>query len=305
MREQVLPLSLFMSEDFEEEKTLEAVSQNIPVTWPKNRNAPRAIRRNKTRERDRGIEREREREREREKVWEREIERKRERLRNRKREKERERELGGGGERERERERKRERERGGGWEQRQRGRPRTQSDIPPVNSLFCPAHGCTNSRFIIAELQIPRTREHVFLGSVWRAHWVQARAQQGRTRSDLTRRALIGFRGQWRGSCHGHKRRTSQSPLSCLLLLLLYCSVALLLERELWQVRSSHSVAGRCPGMAVHSGCEERKNSKVQPSVVRSLEGGRGPQWGDVQDCARRILVCRGEAPPDSPSQSA
>ena len=39
-----------------------------------------------------------------------------------------------------------------------------------VNSLFCPAHGCTNSRFIIAELQIPRTREHVFLGSVWRAH---------------------------------------------------------------------------------------------------------------------------------------
>ena len=35
-----------------------------------------------------------------------------------------------------------------------------------VNSLFCPAHGCTNSRFIIAELQIPRTREHVFLGSV-------------------------------------------------------------------------------------------------------------------------------------------
>ena len=100
-----------------------------------------------------------------------------------------------------------------------------------VNSLFCPAHGCTNSRFIIAELQIPRTREHVFLGSVWRAHWVQARAQQGRTRSDLTRRALIGFRGQWRGSCHGHKRRTSQSPLSCLLLLLLYCSVALLLFR--------------------------------------------------------------------------
>ena len=33
-----------------------------------------------------------------------------------------------------------------------------------VNSLFCPAHGCTNSRFIIAELQNPRTREHVFLG---------------------------------------------------------------------------------------------------------------------------------------------
>ena len=50
-----------------------------------------------------------------------------------------------------------------------------------------------------------------------RTHWVQARARQGRTRSDLTRRALIGFRGQWRGSCHGHKRRTSQSPLSCLL----------------------------------------------------------------------------------------
>ena len=54
-----------------------------------------------------------------------------------------------------------------------------------VNSLFCLAHGCTNSRFITAELQIPRTREHVFLGSVWRAHWVQARAQQGRTRSYL------------------------------------------------------------------------------------------------------------------------
>ena len=35
-----------------------------------------------------------------------------------------------------------------------------------VNSLFCPAHGCTNSRFIKAELQNPRTREHVFLGSV-------------------------------------------------------------------------------------------------------------------------------------------
>ena len=35
-----------------------------------------------------------------------------------------------------------------------------------VNSLFCLAHGCTNSCFITAELQIPRTREHVFLGSV-------------------------------------------------------------------------------------------------------------------------------------------
>ena len=32
-----------------------------------------------------------------------------------------------------------------------------------VNSLFCPAHSCINSCFIIAELQIPRTREHVFL----------------------------------------------------------------------------------------------------------------------------------------------
>ena len=53
--------------------------------------------------------------------------------------------------------------------------------------------------------------------SVMATHWVQARAQQGRTRSDLTRRALIGFRGQWRGSCHSHKRMTTQSPLSCLL----------------------------------------------------------------------------------------
>ena len=95
-----------------------------------------------------------------------------------------------------------------------------------VNSLFCPAHGCTNSRFIIAELQIPPTRERFSGLSVMRTHWVQARARQGRTRSDLTRRALIGFRGQWRGSCHGHKRRTSQSPrslspVSCLLPLLL------------------------------------------------------------------------------------
>ena len=43
-----------------------------------------------------------------------------------------------------------------------------------VNSLFCLGHGCTNSRsrFITAELQLqnPRTQEHVFLGSVWRAH---------------------------------------------------------------------------------------------------------------------------------------
>ena len=31
----------------------------------------------------------------------------------------------------------------------------------PVNSLFCPARGCTNSRFNRAELQNPRTQEHV------------------------------------------------------------------------------------------------------------------------------------------------
>ena len=50
-----------------------------------------------------------------------------------------------------------------------------------VNSLFCPAHGCTNSRFIIAELQIPRTREHVFLGSVWwpRTETVQVKSVLG------------------------------------------------------------------------------------------------------------------------------
>ena len=33
-----------------------------------------------------------------------------------------------------------------------------------------------------------------------------------------TRRALIGSRGQWRGSCHGHKCRTTQSPFSLALL---------------------------------------------------------------------------------------
>ena len=40
-----------------------------------------------------------------------------------------------------------------------------------VNSLFCLrlARGCTNSHFITAELQNPRTREHVFLDSVVRA----------------------------------------------------------------------------------------------------------------------------------------
>ena len=41
-----------------------------------------------------------------------------------------------------------------------------------------------------------------------------------------TRQALIGSRGQWCGSCHGHKRRTTQSPFS--LSLILSCSLALL-----------------------------------------------------------------------------
>ena len=47
------------------------------------------------------------------------------------------------------------------------------------NSLFCLARGCTNSRFITAELQNPRTREHVSLGSVSRATGCRPRAQQG------------------------------------------------------------------------------------------------------------------------------
>ena len=56
-----------------------------------------------------------------------------------------------------------------------------------VNSLFCPAHGCTNSRFIIAELQNPRTREHVFLGSVW---WPRTECRPVRNKGvlDLTSR---------------------------------------------------------------------------------------------------------------------
>ena len=66
----------------------------------------------------------------------------------------------------------------------------------------------------IAEFQNPPTREHVFLGSVW---WPRTecgpRAQQG-----LGARSARG--GRWlvpaaadvrRGSCHGHKRRTSSS----------------------------------------------------------------------------------------------
>ena len=93
--------------------------------------------------------------------------------------------------------------------------------IPSVNSLFCPAHGCTNSRFIIAELQIPRTREHVFLGSVWRAHWVQAPCAARAGCKIFTRWVLIGSCSRWRGSCHGHMRRASSSvslllPTPCL-----------------------------------------------------------------------------------------
>ena len=96
-----------------------------------------------------------------------------------------------------------------------------------VNSLFCPAHGCTNSRFIIAELQIPRTQEHVFLGSV---SWPRTECRPVRNKGvlDLTSRD-----GRWCGSCHGHKRRTSQSPLSCLLPLvscLFSCLLSLLLH---------------------------------------------------------------------------
>ena len=83
----------------------------------------------------------------------------------------------------------------------------------PVNSLFCPAHGCTNSRFIITELQNPRTREHVFLGSVWRAHWVQAPCAARAGCKICTRWVLIGSRSRWRGSCHSHKRRTSNPCL--------------------------------------------------------------------------------------------
>ena len=84
-----------------------------------------------------------------------------------------------------------------------------------VNSLFCLAHGCTNSRFITAEPQNPRTREHVFcMGSVARALSASPVRNKGVLDLISTRQALIGSRGQWHGGCHGHKRRTTQSPFS-------------------------------------------------------------------------------------------
>ena len=90
----------------------------------------------------------------------------------------------------------------------------------------------------VAEPSHPRT---CFSGlSVAHAHWVQARAQQGRTRSP---RALIGSRGQWRGSCHGHKRKTTQSPLSS-------CSCTLPKHQSIWSApihvnrRRSESMTG-------------------------------------------------------------
>ena len=60
--------------------------------------------------------------------------------------------------------------------------------------------------------------------------WAQcgARTECGPVRNISTRRTLIGFCGQWRGSCRGHKRRTTQSPLSCLFSLV-SCPLSLLL----------------------------------------------------------------------------
>ena len=82
--------------------------------------------------------------------------------------------------------------------------------------------GCTNSRFITAELQNPQTWERVFVGSVCMRF--QYSYSAGRVHTECRPRAQqeLGARSArggpwlvpaatWRGSCHGHMRRTSSS----------------------------------------------------------------------------------------------
>ena len=85
-----------------------------------------------------------------------------------------------------------------------------------ANLLFCMAHGCSNSRFITAELQSPYTGEHVFLSSVWVrfqqlfceacAHWVQAPVCNTNRE---TRQKLCGA-GRW--YCAAVVKRLWRSP---------------------------------------------------------------------------------------------